>query len=169
MVNICRVFRGPRRRSRRPRLRQPPEHGPKVVAALTFCRAVSTCRPAVAAAETRANLFYASNTLALKGPTEAPSYYLPPTQRPWVVGTPWLEQRARLLSCCCEEAEWFPSGRSMIVCNARLGRIVRPLSAPHRSFRLSLSAWRAGFPGARVGLVWGRRDRRSKAVSPSRR
>lgn len=68
--------------------------------------------PAVAAAETRANLFYASNTLALKRATRRASYYLPPTQRPWVVGTPWLEQRARLLSCCCEEAERFPSGRS---------------------------------------------------------
>lgn len=106
------VFRGPRRRSRRPRLRRPPEHSPKVVAAHTFCRAVSTCQPAVDAAETRANLFYASNTLALKGATRRASYYLPPMQRPWVVGTPWLEQWARLVCCCCEEAECFPSGRS---------------------------------------------------------
>jgi hypothetical protein len=53
------------------------------------------------------------------------------------------QAKVDLLSCCCEEVEWFPS-LSMIVSIARL----RPLCSlwPHRSLRLQLSVRPADFP-----------------------
>jgi len=54
--------------------------------------------------------------------------------------------------CCrCQAMVWGPASRPL------------PVSSVRRAMMRSMVGW-----GSRVGLVWGRRERGSKAASPSR-